>query len=134
MICITNNEGPKAYAEHVKKLNQKFKKLVDITGRLFLAVYKERGWRYPFVNLELEFIELTKEAPSLEEEGRELKLKLAIKHIMVKKLMAERAKIVEDSKADPRYGQFNCSYDKWNPSDIVDGFDRALKIIGIYDV
>lgn len=89
MICITNNDGPKAYALGKEKLEKKLKDLTDLTSRLFMAVYKERGWRYPFIDLELEFLELTGEAPSLHDE---MLLCASAKRGLVKGLEREMAK------------------------------------------
>ena len=67
MICFTNDNR----LGGDPKIQEKLKKLTDLTRRLFLAVYKERGWSAPFIDLELEFMELTGETPSLINEVRE---------------------------------------------------------------
>jgi hypothetical protein len=56
MICFTNDDRiDGAGAE------EKLKKLTDMTRRLFLVVYKERGYQTPFIELELEFMNITGE-------------------------------------------------------------------------
>jgi hypothetical protein len=71
MICFTNADrlggDPQLMNDH-KTLIDKHKKLIELTGRLFLAVYRERGYRTPFTELEVEFMELTGETPSLEDD------------------------------------------------------------------
>ncbi len=62
MICITDETRIGGDPE----VQEKLKRLTDLTRRLFTAVYMERGWRSPFTELELEFMELTGETPSLD--------------------------------------------------------------------
>lgn len=88
------------------------KSLVDLTKRLFLAVYKERGWRYPFIDLELEFMELTGETPSLED-NRQIKLNIALKHSLVKEMEAAQ-KIIADENG-------------WQ--EMADGFNQAIDVV-----
>jgi hypothetical protein len=62
MICYTKET--KIGGDPVPQ--EKLKSLTDLTRRLFLAVYKERGWRLPFTELEVEFMKLTGQSPTLD--------------------------------------------------------------------
>ena len=62
MICFTDESRLGGDPD----VQEKLKNLTDLTRRLFLAVYEERGWRSPFIDLEVEFMVLTGETPSLD--------------------------------------------------------------------
>ena len=107
MICFTDKDKGLGGSPGTMV---KLKKLIDITRRLFLAVYRERGWRSPFVDLELEFCELTDDAPSLEKAS---KIKLNLDRRLIGQLQTAREIIIRD------YGY----------SEIADGFDRCMDIV-----
>jgi hypothetical protein len=62
MICYTNET--KIGGDPMEQ--EKLKSLTDLTRRLFLAVYKEHGYRTPFTDLEIEFMELTGVSPTMD--------------------------------------------------------------------
>jgi hypothetical protein len=72
MICFKNTTTVGGDPSAQSKL----KDLTDLTRRLFVAVYKERGWRSPFTELEVEFMQLTGQSPTLDEPLESSKSKL----------------------------------------------------------
>ena len=107
MICFTNADRMGGDP----KVHDKLKKLIDLTRRLFLTIYKEWGCRPPFTDLEIEFLEFTGGPPTFPTDIKSNRSK--INRELIKKLKTERKEIIYDYG----YGQ------------TARGFDRAVKVI-----